>query len=82
MAVDFEKLVRAITIPLVNKPDALLVKILSEDAEQINIQLMVDNEDFGRVIGKNGRIAQAIRTILYAGATKEGTRITLQIDAF
>lgn len=82
MAVDFEKLVRAIAIPLVNNPDVLLVKVLSEDNDQVSIQLMVDNEDFGRVIGKNGKIAQAIRTILYAGATKEGKRVNLQIDAF
>lgn len=82
MAIDFEKLVKQIIVPLVVNPDDVLVKILSEDDDLINIQLLVDEKDLGRVIGKGGKIASAIRTIIYAGASKEGKRVHLDIDAF
>ncbi len=82
MAINFESLVKTITQPLVVHPDAVLVKILSEDEQNINIQLIVHEEDLGRVIGKGGKIASAIRTIIYAGASKEGKRVHLEIDAF
>lgn len=82
MATDFEKLVKQIVVPLVVHPEDVLVKILAEDESQLNIQLLVNEEDLGRVIGKGGKIAHAIRTILYAGASKEGKRIHLDIDSF
>ncbi len=82
MAVDFEKLIKQIVVPLVVSPDDVLVKILSEEDGIVHLQLMVNEHDLGRVIGKGGRIASAIRTILYAGASKEGKRVHLDIDAF
>jgi predicted RNA-binding protein YlqC (UPF0109 family) len=42
----------------------------------------VNEKDLGRVIGKGGKIASAIRTILYAGASKDGKRVHLDIDSF
>jgi predicted RNA-binding protein YlqC (UPF0109 family) len=82
MATDFEKLVKQIVVPLVVHPEDVLVKILAEDESQLNIQLLVNENDLGRVIGKGGKIAYAIRTILYAGASKEGKRVQLDIDSF
>lgn len=82
MAINFEKLVKQIVVPLVMNPDSVLVKVLSEDQEEISIQLLVDQQDIGRVIGKGGRIASAIRTIIYAGASKEGRKINLDIDTY
>jgi predicted RNA-binding protein YlqC (UPF0109 family) len=82
MATDFEKLVKHIVLPLVVNPEDVLVKVMSEDETQLHIQLLVSNQDIGRVIGKGGKIASAIRTILYAGASKEGKRIHLDIDAY
>ncbi len=82
MAVDFEKLVKNMIMPLVVNPDDVLVKIISEDDDVIIIQLLVQESDLGRVIGKGGRIANAMRTIVYAGASKEGKRVQLNIDAF
>ena len=82
MATDFEKLVKQIVVPLVVHPEDVLVKILAEDETQLNIQLLVNEADLGRVIGKGGKIAHAIRTILYAGASKEGKRVHLDIDSF
>jgi uncharacterized protein len=82
MATDFEKLIKHIVMPLVVHPEDVLVKILEEEASQLNIQLLVNEKDLGRVIGKGGKIASAIRTILYAGASKDGKRVHLDIDSF
>jgi predicted RNA-binding protein YlqC (UPF0109 family) len=82
MATDFEKLIKHIVMPLVVYPDDVLVKILAEEDTQLNIQLLVNEKDLGRVIGKGGKIASAIRTILYAGASKDGKRIHLDIDSY
>ncbi|MDO9630047.1 MAG: KH domain-containing protein [Acholeplasmataceae bacterium] len=82
MAVDFEKLIKNMIMPLVVNPDDVLVKILSTDDETITIQLLVNEADLGRVIGKGGKIASAMRTIVYAGASKEGKRVQIDIDSF
>jgi uncharacterized protein len=82
MAVDFEKLIKNMIMPLVVNPDDVLVKILSNDEETITIQLLVNEKDLGRVIGKGGKIANAMRTIVYAGASKEGKRVQIDIDSF
>ncbi|MGI6360187.1 MAG: KH domain-containing protein [Acholeplasmatales bacterium] len=81
MAINYENLIKNIVTPLVVHPDDVLVKTLSED-ETIVIQVLVNEEDLGRVIGKGGRIAGAIRTIVYAGASKEGKHVRIDIDAF
>jgi predicted RNA-binding protein YlqC (UPF0109 family) len=82
MAVDFEKLIKNMIMPLVVNPDDVLVKILFDDENTVNIQLLVNEADLGRVIGKGGKIASAMRTIVYAGASKEGKRVQIDIDSF
>lgn len=82
MAVDFLMLVTNIVKPLVTNPDDVVVKILDENSESVSIQILVHNDDLGRVIGRGGRTASAIRTILYAGAAKENKRVDVNIDAF
>lgn len=82
MAVDFEKLIKSIVTPLVMHPEVIVVKTIAEEENEITIQVLVSEEDLGRVIGKGGRIASAIRTIVYAGASKEGKRVRIDIDAF
>ena len=46
----------------------------------MTIQVKVNPEDLGRVIGKKGRIADSIRTLAYACAAREGKRIAISID--
>ncbi len=82
MAVNYEALVKHLIEPLVVHPEDLMVKIFSEDDERITLQVIVNKDDLGRVIGKNGRIANAIRTIAYASASREGKKITINIDSF
>ncbi len=82
MAVDYEKLIENLIIPLVIHPEDVEVKKLSEDEKLITVQVLVHDDDLGRVIGKNGRIANAVRTIAYASASRNHKKITINIDSF
>ncbi len=82
MAVNFEKLIHELVWPLVVYPEDLLVKKFSEDEEAITVQVLVNKDDLGRVIGKGGKIANAIRTIAYAAASRIGKRINIDIDSY
>jgi len=73
-----KELVEYIAKAIVNSPDDVVVT--EETGEQgITLKLQVADDDKGRVIGKQGRIAQAMRTLLRVRAAKEGTRVTLEI---
>lgn len=82
MTINFEELIRSMVAPLVQNPSDVAVKTLDSEDDTLTIQVLVNQDDLGRVIGKNGKIASAIRTIAYAGASKEGKRIKIDIDAF
>ena len=64
-----EELIKTIVKPLVDFPDDVLVTIHEEDT-RIVYQLSVHKNDMGKVIGKQGRVAKAIRTVVYAAASK------------
>ncbi|MBI2979570.1 MAG: KH domain-containing protein [Chloroflexi bacterium] len=73
-----KELVEYIAKSIVNAPDAVVVT--QEDSEQgITLKLQVADEDKGRVIGKQGRIAEAMRTLVRVKAAKAGTRAILEI---
>lgn len=63
---------------LVDKPDAVWVEVDEEDDETV-LTLGVDQEDMGRVIGRDGRIANAIRSLLRVMAAKDGRHVELEI---
>jgi len=63
---------------LVDNPDG--VEVTSVEGERsVILQLRVDPEDVGKVIGKKGRIAQALRTLVKATAVKEGRNAIVEI---
>lgn len=62
-----QELILAIVKPLVNHPDDVQVNVV-EDERRITYKLSVHQEDMGKVIGKQGRVAKAIRTVVYAAA--------------
>ena len=64
-------LVEYIAVSLVDNPDAVVVTEFPE-RDRVVVHLEVAPEDMGRVIGKEGRIAQAIRTLMKVAATREG----------
>lgn len=73
-----KELVEYIAKSIVNAPDA--VKVEEETNEEgITLKLSVADEDKGRIIGKQGQIAQAIRALLRVKAAKAGTKVRLEI---
>lgn len=73
-----KELVEYIAKSIVNAPDAVVVT--EETTEQgITLKLSVADDDKGRVIGKQGRIAEAMRTLVRVKAAKAGTRVILEI---
>jgi predicted RNA-binding protein YlqC (UPF0109 family) len=63
---------------LVDHPDEVEVSQV-EGERTIILELRVNPDDMGKIIGKQGRIAQAVRTLMKAKATKEGRKIHLEI---
>ncbi|MDX6399774.1 MAG: uncharacterized protein QOF27_380 [Gaiellaceae bacterium] len=63
---------------LVDKPDAVRVERVDED-DTVVLRLHVAQEDLGKVIGRQGRIARALRTIVRAGSAREQRRVQLEI---
>jgi predicted RNA-binding protein YlqC (UPF0109 family) len=73
-----KELIEYIVKSIVSDPDK--VSITTEDGEEgLILKLEVAPEDKGRVIGKQGRVAEAMRTLLRVKAAKEETRVRLQI---
>ncbi len=64
---------------LVDKPDSVQLAQEEKEANKVIFQLKVDQEDVGKVIGRKGRTANAIRTLLSAIAAREGKRAILEI---
>ncbi|ATW24609.1 KH domain-containing protein [Candidatus Formimonas warabiya] len=71
-------LVEYLAKALVENPDAVSVKVEEKDKLTV-LELRVAPEDMGKVIGKQGRIAKAIRTVVKAVATKEGKKASVDI---
>jgi uncharacterized protein len=71
-------LVAFVARQLVNNPDAVEVRETQGDAGSI-VELRVAKADIGRVIGRQGRTAESIRTILYAVGARTGRRVILEI---
>ncbi len=80
--VNFEKFVTDLIKPLVLYPADVVVKELSDESNVITLQVMVNKDDLGRVIGKNGRVINALRTITYACAARNGKKIEISVDSF
>ncbi len=72
------ELVEYIAKSIVNAPDDVVVTE-EESEEGTTIKLQVADDDKGRVIGKQGRIAEAIRALIRVKAAKQGTKATLEI---
>ena len=73
-----KELVEYVAKTLVDDPDSVRVTEV-EDAEGTVIELHVAEEDMGKVIGRNGSVAKALRTLLKVTAAREGTSVSLEI---
>ena len=73
------ELVEMLAKALVDTPDAVQVNEIEEDPKSIIIELKVAPEDMGKVIGKQGKIAKAIRTLVKSMAIKENKKVIVKI---
>ncbi|HHY13441.1 MAG TPA: KH domain-containing protein [Thermoanaerobacterales bacterium] len=73
-----KELVEILAKALVDCPDDVNVNQI-EGEQSIILELKVNSDDMGKVIGKQGRIAKAIRTVVKAAAAKEGKRVVVEI---
>ncbi|MPZ88691.1 MAG: KH domain-containing protein [Nitriliruptorales bacterium] len=64
---------------LVDNPDEVVVTEIEEEDGELVLELRVHPDDMGKVIGKRGRTAKAIRTMVKAAATREGASATVEI---
>ena len=78
--INYVELIKNLIMPLVIYEDQVSVQseILSDGS--INVNVNGANEDVGRVIGKGGKIATSIRTIVYAAASKENEKVKVNIN--
>ena len=73
-----EELIRSIALSLVDNPDEVMVTSSVREDETV-IELKVAASDMGKVIGKQGRIAKAIRIVAKAAAAKENKAVSVEI---
>ena len=78
MVVRMKELVEVIAKALVNNPEEVVVTEKGE-GKNITIELHVAAYDMGKVIGKQGRIAKAIRSVVKAASTKDNKRVDVEI---
>jgi predicted RNA-binding protein YlqC (UPF0109 family) len=64
---------------LVDEPDEVEVEELEEDDGTLVLELSVGDDDYGKVIGRGGRTAQALRTLVKAAAVKDNRRVLVDI---
>ena len=73
-----KEIVEIIARSLVDNPDQVVVKE-KQDEGIVLFKLHVADEDMGKVIGKSGRIAKALRTVVKAAATRENKKVNVEI---
>lgn len=76
-----KELVECLAVQLVDHPEAIHVTAVVADQMTV-LELKVDKRDVGKVIGRGGRLADAMRTILHSAATRERRRVVLEIVDF
>ena len=64
---------------LVDSPDRVRVEEFEEDDGTLVLELSVADDDYGKIIGRGGRTAQALRTLIKAAAVKDNRRVLLDI---
>ena len=73
------EMIEYIARAIASNPDAVTVTE-EDDGENLSLHLSVDDQDKGKVIGRNGRVAQSMRSLLRVAAVKADTRVSLEID--
>lgn len=74
------KLIEYIAQSLVDHPEEVQVRELRNDRNVLALELHVAQDDFGKVIGRQGRVAKAMRNLLRAAGAQQDKRTSLEID--
>ena len=74
-----KELVTYIAQNLVNNPDAVQIEEHSRGRNYVDLHMTVDPKDMGRVIGRRGRVINAMRSLVRVAAIKQGKRVNLEI---
>ena len=79
---DFIEMIKGFVTPLARDHAAVTVReVESNEPGSLTFEILVAQDDLGRVIGREGRVANALRTITYAAAIKEGFKVKLTFAA-
>lgn len=73
-----KELIEYIAKALASDPDAVVVVETEEEGQKV-LRLEVADEDKGKIIGRRGRVAQSMRSLLRVAAVKEGSKVILEI---
>jgi predicted RNA-binding protein YlqC (UPF0109 family) len=79
VALSSRELLEELTRALVDEPDAVEVEEFTEDDGTVVLELAVAEDDYGKVIGRGGRTAHALRSVLKASAVRDGRRVLVDI---
>ena len=80
-SVDYAVLVAGLIKPLVTHPEAVVVNVESIEDGNVKVVALVHQDDLGRVIGKKGRVAGAIRTLAHAAAIRNKETIEIEFSS-
>ena len=79
--VNYERLLSELIKPLVSRPDEVEVVTVDSGDAYVKVKVIVNKDDLGRIIGKKGRIANAIRTIAHAASIRENIRLDIDLGS-
>ena len=76
---DLKKLLTDVVTALVDEPDKVVVSVKNETEKSVVYELTVAPDDMGKVIGRHGKIAKAIRSVIKAAANADDRKVTVEI---
>lgn len=76
---DIANLIEALVVPLVDDPDAVEITSTDTDEGALLVEISVADEDAGKVIGRQGRVIKAIRTLCRAAGSRNGAAVEVEI---
>ena len=79
--INYEKLLVELVKPLVANPEEVEAIIVDSNEAYCKVKINVNKDDLGRIIGRKGRIANAIRTIAHAAAIRDGVKLEIDLDS-
>lgn len=79
--VNYERLLSELIKPLVSHPEEVEVVTVDSGDAYTKVKVIVNKDDLGRIIGKKGRIANAIRTIAHAASIRENIRLDIDLGS-